>query len=124
MRPGGLVLVGLLMFASGCGAKAELARAEQLVRTALEAWKGGGSPRQLTDRAIAIAEPDWAAGYRLLDYQVKNASAQPQQGPRVVVVLHLQGRGGKTVSREVAYEVVFKDQNKVSIGRDAFHVPS
>ena len=53
---------------------------------------------------------------------MKNASAQPQQGPRVVVMLHLQDRAGKKVSKEVAYEVIFKDQNKVSIGRDAFHV--
>ena len=124
MRRGGVITVGLLVFVIGCGPKAELARAEQVVRTALEAWKGGGTPRQLTDRAIEIADPDWTAGYRLVDFQVKNASAQPQQGPRVVAVLQLQGRGGKTVSREVAYEVIFKDANRVSIGRDAFHVGS
>jgi hypothetical protein len=124
MRRGGAVVIGVLVLLSGCGPKAELARAEDAVRTALEAWKGGGTPRQLTDRAIAIADPDWTAGYRLLDFQVKGASAQPQQGPRVVVALQLQGRGGKTVSREVAYEVIFRDQNKVSIGRDAFHVGS
>ena len=44
--------------------------------------------------------------------------------PRVVVVLAVQGRTGKRVSKEVAYEVIFKDGNKVSIGRDAFHVGS
>jgi hypothetical protein len=124
MRRGGTVFVVLLTFASGCGPKADLDRADKAVRAALDVWKSGGTPQQLTDPAIDIAEPDWKAGYRLLDYQLKNASAQPQQGPRVVVVLHLQSRAGKKVSKEVAYEVIFKDPNKVSIGRDAFHVGS
>jgi len=123
MRRGSAIVVALLALVGGCG-KPELARAEQVVRTALEAWKAGGAPRQLADQAIAIADPDWAAGYRLLDFQVKATSAQPQQGPRVVVVLQLEGRAGKRVSREVAYEVVFKDRNAASIGRDAFHVGS
>ena len=124
MPRGSMVIVVLLAFVSGCGTKAELDRAETVVRTSLEAWKGGEAPQQLNDRAIEIAEPDWKAGYRLLDFQLKNASAQPQQGPRVVVVLTLQNRAGKKVSKEVAYEVIFKDRNKASVGRDAFHVGS
>jgi hypothetical protein len=117
----GSTLVFLLVFIGGCG-KVDLDRASKVVKTSLEAWKGGGNPQQLTEQGIEIAEPDWKAGYRLLDYELKNASAQPQQGPRVVVVLQLQDRAGKKVSKEVAYEVIFKEQNKVSIGRDAFHV--
>ena len=115
-------LIALLVFVCGCGPKADLDRAENAVRESLEAWKAGGQPHQLSDWAIDIAEPDWKAGFRLLDFQVKNASAQPQQGPRVVVVLTLQNRAGKKLNKEVAYEVNFKDQGKVSIGRDAFHV--
>ncbi len=119
-----LVPTILILLLPGCGKKADLGRAEQAVRASLEVWKGGGKPNQLGEKAIDIVEPDWLAGYKLVDFQVKNASTQPQQGPRVVVVLSLQGRGGKAVSREVAYEVVFKDQNKVSIGRDPFHIGS
>jgi len=122
MRLGSVVFVAFLALVSGCGPKAELGRAEEVVRTSLEAWKGGDNPQQLTGRDIDIAEPDWKAGYRLLDFQLKNASAQPQQGPRVVVVLMLQNRGGKKLSKEVAYEVIFKDRNRASVGRDAFHV--
>jgi len=118
------VLITLISLVSGCAPHADLGRAEEVVKTSLEAWKGGEKPQQLTDRSIDIAEPDWKAGYRLVDFQVKNASSQPQQGPRVVVVLTLQGRGGKTLNKEVAYEVIFKDGNKASIGRDAFHVGS
>jgi hypothetical protein len=124
MRRGSTAFVVLVVFACGCGTKANLDRAEKAVRTSLEAWKGGGTPQQLAGQAIEIAEPDWKAGHRLLDFELKHASAQPQQGPRVVVVLHLQNRAGKKVSKEVAYEVIFKDQHKVSIGRDAFHVGS
>src|SRR4051812_31013093 len=121
MRRGSTVYVVLLVFVAGCGSRADLDRAEKVVRTSLKAWQGGGTPQQLTERAIEIAEPDWKAGYRLLDFQLKSASAQPQQGPRVVVVLNLQNRAGKKVSKEVAYEVIFKDRTKVSVGRDAFH---
>ncbi|HEY8505851.1 MAG TPA: hypothetical protein VIL46_14800 [Gemmataceae bacterium] len=124
MRRVTTAVVVLLILAPGCGGKPDLDRAEQVVRTALDAWKGGGKPEQLNGQGIQIAEPDWSAGYRLLDYELKNASAQPQQGPRVVVVLHLQDRAGKKVSSEVAYEVIFKDPDKVSIGRDAFHIGS
>jgi hypothetical protein len=124
MRRCKTVVVVLLVLAPGCGPKAEHGRAEEVVKTSLDAWKGGEKPQQLTDRAIDIAEPDWKAGYRLLDYQVKTASAQPQQGPRVVVVLTLQNRAGKKSNKEVAYEVIFKDDKRASIGRDAFHVGS
>ena len=124
MRRRSTAVVALLVFASGCGQKVDLDRAGQAVISALEAWKGGGTPEQLAAQAIEITEPDWKAGYRLLDFQLKSASLQPQQGPRVVVVLTVQGRAGKRVSKEVAYEVIFKDGNKVSIGRDAFHVGS
>jgi len=124
MRRRHAAFVAILVLCSGCGAKAELGRAEDVVKTSLDAWKGGGNPQQLTDRAIDIAEPDWKAGYRLLEYQMKNASSQPQQGPRVVVVLTLQNRAGKRTNKEVAYEVIFKDNNRASIGRDAFHVGS
>src|SRR5262245_41608174 len=105
------VFSAFLVVCAGCGPKAELGRAEEVVKTSLEAWKGGENPQRLTDRAIDIAEPDWKAGYRLLDFQLKNASSQPQQGPRVVVVLTLQNRAGKKMNKEVAYEVIFKDQN-------------
>src|SRR5262245_61107817 len=112
MRRGGTALVVLLVVASGCGPGVDLGRAEKVVRTSLEAWQGGGSPQQLTDQGIEIAEPDWQAGSRLLGFQLKDVTAQPQQGPRVVVVLNLESRAGKKVSKEVAYEVLFKEQNK------------
>ena len=117
MRRRSTAMVLALALASGCGTKADVGRAESVVRAALEVWKGGGTPQQLADQAIDIAEPDWKAGYRLLDFRVKNVSEQPQQGPRVVAVLTLQGRAGKAVTKEVAYEVMFKGPTKASIGQ-------
>lgn len=105
----------------GCsGAKPDLTKAEDVVKASLDKWKEGGKPQQLSDKSIEMTDPDWRAGMKLLDYQVKNASAPPQQGPRVVVRLDLQNRTGKKLNKEVAYEVLPGD--KIRIGRDAFHV--
>jgi hypothetical protein len=112
--------VVLLVLVWGCGGGPDLDKARAVVKTSLDKWKEAGTPEQLTAQAIDIAEPDWKAGYRLLDYQLKDVSAQPQQGPRVVVMLNLQTRAGKKLNKEVAYEVILTD--KVKIGRDAFHV--
>lgn len=110
----------LLMLICGCGTRVDLNKAQATVKVALEKWKEGGTPTQLTNQSIDITDPDWNAGFKLLDFQVKNASEQPQQGPRVVVVLNLQDRAGRKVHREVAYEVISGD--RVRIGRDAFHI--
>jgi hypothetical protein len=109
-------LAALLL--AGCSAKPDLNRAEAVVKTALDTWKGGGDPQQLASQGIDIADPDWAAGYKLLDYKVKSVAALPQQGPRVVALLNLKDRAAPK-SKEVAYEVILGD--KVRIGRDAFH---
>jgi hypothetical protein len=112
------LVLAMSMLASGCGGGADVDKAKAAVKTSLDKWKEAGTPAQLS--AIEIADPDWKAGYRLLDYQFKDASAQPQQGPRVVVTLNLQTKAGKKLNKEVAYEVILAD--KVKIGRDAFHV--
>lgn len=108
----------LVLLVAGCGEPPpNLEKAEAAVKVSLDVWKADGKPNQLP--SIEIADPDWKAGYRLLDYTWKTTSAQPQQGPRVVVTLQLQSRG-KTSNKEVAYEVILGDP--VKIGRDAFHV--
>jgi hypothetical protein len=108
------------LFVLGCGAGADLEKPRTAVESFLDRWKNGETPRQGAGADTEIADPDWEAGYRLLDFKVTEVSAQPQQGPRVVVVLSLQNRAGKKMNKEVAYEVILHD--KVRIGRDAFHV--
>lgn len=110
----------IVVFASGCGRGPDLDGAKTAVKTALDQWKESGTPKQLVEQAIEIVDPDWSAGYRLLDYELKSVTAQPQQGPRVVAKLQLQDRAGKKLNKEVAYEVLLGD--KVKIGRDAFHI--
>jgi hypothetical protein len=119
-----IAVSGLLALAaafSGCKSKDDLPKARSLVETALNSWKNGEDSKLLVSQNIEIVDPDWLAGQRLLDFTVKDAASQPQQGPRVVVVLNLQNRAGKKVETEVAYEVIMKDKI-AKIGRDAFHV--
>ena len=106
----------------GCGGGPDLNKADAAVQTALTAWKSKSTPEALAaEHAIDILEPDWRAGYRLVDFEMKQASAQPQQGPRVVAKLTLQRPTGKQITKEVAYEVLFKE--RTSIGRDPYHAP-
>lgn len=106
---------------SGCGPKDDLKKAQTVVETALNSWKNGEKSAQVVAQGIDIVDDDWKAGHKLIDFAVKSVSSQPQQGPRVVVVLNLQRRTGKKLDSEVAYEVIMTD--KVKISRDPFHVP-
>lgn len=111
----------LLVALIGCSTKEDLGKAKASVETCLNAWKQGGDPKGLASQGIEFTDPDWVAGNKLVDFALKNASSQAQQGPRVVAVLNMKNRAGKNVNSEVAYEVLFKDT--IRIGRDAFHVP-
>lgn len=117
------IVLGILVLTilSGCAAKDDLNRARAVVETSLEAWKSGADPKTLASQDIEFLDPDWQAGHRLKSYSVKSAASQPQQGPRVVVVLDLESKSGKKMpNTEVAYEVILNKTAK--IGRDAFHV--
>jgi len=116
------VLVLILAPMLGCKGGDDLPKAKASVETSLNSWKKGELPQQLTSQGIEMSDADWDAGLRLLDFTVKSATSLPQQGPRVVVQLSMQDKGGKKVDTEVAYEVLLKDKAKIKIGRDAFHV--
>ena len=111
----------LLALVVGCGGGPDLDRSKSIVKTALDKWKSGATPADLKTESITINDPDWLSGAKLLDYELKDASGQPQQGPRVVVKLNLENRAGKKLDKEVAYEVLTQDDT-TTIGRDAFHV--
>lgn len=115
-----MVFAWTFLVLSGCGAKDDLGRARAAVESSLNQWKSGGQPQQMSAEGIEFTDPDWSDGLRLIEFSVKQVSSQPQQGPRVVVLLSLQNRAGKMISTEVAYEVLMKDT--IKIGRDAFHV--
>src|SRR5688572_31391065 len=116
-----LVALTLMALIAGCGGGPDLDKSKAVVKTALDKWKSGALPADLNSDSITINDPDWLSGAKLLDYELKDASGQPQQGPRVIVKLNLQNRAGKKLDKEVAYEVLTKD-DKTTIGRDAFHV--
>ena len=113
--------LSVLALSSGCGRKDDLNKARSVVETSLNSWKMAEDPNKLVTQGIEINDPDWQSGQQLLGYSVKSVSSQPQQGPRVVVVLNMQDKSGKKIDTEVAYEVILTD--KAKIGRDVFHVP-
>ncbi len=110
-----------LALSSGCKSKDDLPKSRSVVETALNSWKNGEDPKLLANQNIEMTDPDWAAGAKLLDFTVKDASSQPQQGPRVIVVLNLQDRAGRKKESEIAYEVI-QSGKQSKVGRDAFHV--
>jgi hypothetical protein len=121
MRGKVIVPFVLLSLIVGCGGGPDLDKSKTVVTTALDKWKAGATPADLSGDGITITDPDWRAGAKLLAYELKDASGQPQQGPRVVVTLNVQDRAGKKHNKEVAYEVRVED-GKATIGRDAFHL--
>ncbi len=123
LGPIAILSLTLLASSSGCGARQDPVKARAVVEIALNSWKNAEDAAQLANQGIEITEPDWQDGHRLLDYSVKDATLQPQQGPRVVVVLKLEDQRGMKFEIEVAYEVIATDKTQVKIGRDAFHVP-
>jgi hypothetical protein len=116
--------VGVLFLLAGCGGpKDDLNKAKSVVETALESWKNAEKSKDLVARGIDILDEDWNAGHRLVDFNVKSVSSQPQQGPRVVVMLNLQSKAKKKKDTEIAYEVILTDSALAKIRRDPFHIP-
>lgn len=113
----------LVVALAGCSSGPDLKKAKSVVETALNSWKNGEKAKQLESQGIVVVDPDWDAGHKLLDYTVKSSTAQPQQGPRVVVVLETQDKRGKKKSQEIGYEVQ-TDASRTRIERDVFHTPA
>jgi hypothetical protein len=96
---------------AGCGpglqAPADSGRAEQTLRTTLDAWQRGDTPESLRKATppITVADVDWAGGYRLTGYQVQGAGDRSGVDLRFAVTLTLKDPKGKTVQKSTAYVV-------------------
>jgi hypothetical protein len=120
-----LFLVGLcLVFLQGCGKglapNSDIDQAGPALRTALEAWKGGKSQKELAGQtpSIIMNEDDWREGKRLTDFKMDNAGAL--QGRQVVwrVEITLQDKSGKTTVQRAKY--VIDTTPRLVIVRDRF----
>ncbi len=109
-----LLATGMLstMLGAGCGKKPApqpVDRAEKIVETFLDSWSRGASPEKFTSpkQPIDASDPDWQAGYRLLSFL--SIESRPTEGTpdrfRCRVALSLQDRAGKSVDKEVEYDV-------------------
>jgi hypothetical protein len=99
---------------------ADLDQAGPALRTALEAWKGGSSQKDLESRnpSILMNEDDWREGKRLMDYKMEEAGTI--SGRQVVwhVQIKLQDKSGKPEDRKAKY--VIDTTPRLVIVRDRF----
>jgi len=103
------------LFLSGCwgsqGAHAvDPSRAREALNTALEHWKKGAEPGSLASSAtpMTVQDFEWAAGAKLIDYQVVDEGKAYDANLRVQVKLTMSGQGqdqGKTIEKKVWYLV-------------------
>jgi len=106
-----LVLCGACLIL-GCigrepvGATAESDRYRNLLTTALESWKAG-TPDALLEHQppIRFVDDDLTAGRQLLAYQLDDPDDVVRPFESVYVTLTLQGVDGKTIERQVGYQV-------------------
>jgi hypothetical protein len=122
-----LLYVALTLFAlaaPGCGNGANrrpAEKAEAAVEAFLEAWSQGETPEKFagTHQSISVSDPDWTAGYHLLSYlsvETKQSSEAPSRF-RCRVALSLRYPKGKTVEKEVVYEIVSGEKYVISRGQ-------
>jgi hypothetical protein len=116
-------LIALCLFllpSCGHGPSADIDQAGPALRTALEAWKGGSSQKELESQtpSILMNEDDWREGKRLMDYQMDDAGSM--NGRQVVwrVRIKLQDKSGKTEDRRAKY--VIDTTPRLVIVRDRF----
>ena len=111
-----VVLAGLAGCRGGApAADPELAKAQEVLKAGLEAWKNGSTPRSLESGAepVQFRDDDWQAGAKLLEYRVLKADGEEEGETVCAVLLKLEGRG-KAVDRTVSYRVTLTPKRTVS----------
>jgi hypothetical protein len=109
-----VLMLGMLVFATGCGRRSlpetDLARARIAVETTLESWKKGEMPEALKERSIDADDPDWASGERLVDFMIYDAEGRKRDRIRCGVLLTLLDRQGSKVNKEVYFTISSEDR--------------
>jgi hypothetical protein len=124
-----LACVGVLvvLFIAGCSSSSQAhavnpSVARESLKTALEQWKKGESPRSLATFAtpMTVQDFDWIAGARLIDYQVVEDGKAYDANLRIRVKLTLSdpaNANGKSAEKTVWYLV--GTSPSVTVFRDA-----
>jgi hypothetical protein len=110
-KPSGFALLIILASCSGSTKPAaeghhDPERARLALVTALDAWKRGEA-RALARRTppFRFVDEDFAAGWKLADYEIEEPDAPIRRFENVAVILSLRDKGGRTVRRETTYQV-------------------
>lgn len=119
-----VALLLTILAASGCGKgtnRQPADKATAAVEAFLEAWSQGETPEKFaeTHPDISASDPDWTAGYRLRSY-LSVETTQSSEAPtrfRCRVALSLRYPKGKTVEKEVVYEIVSGEKYVISRGQ-------
>jgi hypothetical protein len=107
-------LVAMMLLApSGCSSSSAHAvdtpRAREALRTALDHWKQGDTPRSLSASTspMTVQDLEWESGVKLIDYQVLDDGQTADANLRVRVKLTTEGGKGKakTTGKTVSYLV-------------------
>lgn len=110
---GGWLALLALLVSAGCGggtpsaAPLDAPQARDVLQTALEAWKGGGTIESLQSREppIHVLDVDWSKGSKLVQYRV-GGEGTPADGNLVLPVeLTIQDASGKETKLPVKYLV-------------------
>ena len=107
----------------GCGPSldpaVDPAEADKALQTALEAWKSGKSPQDLTKSrpSIVMNEDDWRVGKRLLHFEMEKGAVSGRQ-VRCRVRIKLQDKDNKAVDRDAVY--IIDTIPQIVIVRDSF----
>jgi hypothetical protein len=110
VRRFGFLLPCCLALATGCAKQidepVDPGKAGEVLAAAFDAWKQGEAHGSLAQRQppIYFNEPEWAAGKKLVKYEVGPVTLTGRQG-RCTVKLTLQDGAGKVTERAIGYQV-------------------
>lgn len=122
----GLVAMMLLTFpgcsSSGSPHPVDPSRAREALKTALDEWKGGKSPRSLSSSAtpMTVQDFDWESGAKLVDYQIQGDGEPVDANLRIKVKLNLSGVKGKAKNGEKTVTYLVGTSPSVTVFRDMF----
>jgi hypothetical protein len=92
------------------------AKAQETLRSALDAWKSGEKLEELEKRTppIHIKDLDWVDGFKLIGYQADSAGKLVGYDMTYVVALELESPKGKSVKKNAVYTVSTRPELLVS----------
>jgi hypothetical protein len=116
-----ILLVAVSTLSPGCSQQppkaADPAQARQFLSSALDAWKSGGKPADLSSNKppVHVLDRDWEKGSKVTEFEIEGEGRPLGAGVQHSVSLTLQNSAGKTSKKRVVYVVNTGDV--VSIAR-------